>query len=89
MHLERFGVHFDGRPVQWVTARVRAESTAPDLPMLRVDRRAGVRLDGVVARESLVREEGEVVIIDDDCTVYVAQEWKAETLEDGTIRIFR
>jgi N-methylhydantoinase A len=87
LHQSTFGVHFSEREVQWVTARVRAEGAAAALPVLPIAHRPGEAVDGVIEREQVSALPGPVVIVDDDCTVWVPPGWRAERLEDGTLRL--
>lgn len=88
LHRDVFGTAFEGRPVQWVTARVRVEGPRGTPAMIDTGGSPAATQDGVVDRESLVEEVGPLVVIDDDCTIYVADGWSAEVLKDGTVRIF-
>jgi N-methylhydantoinase A len=87
MHQRTFGIAFHERPVQWVTARVRSESAASDQPLLSMPQRIGEAIDGVIEREQVTNQHGPLVIVDDDCTVWVPAGWRAERLNDGTLRL--
>lgn len=87
LHQSTFGVHFPEREVQWVTARVRVEGAGASLPVLPIASRFGEAVDGVVEREQVLDLPGPVVIVDDDCTVWVPAGWRAERLDDGTLRL--
>jgi N-methylhydantoinase A len=89
LHREIFGTHFEGRTAQWVTARVRAESTSDQWVELTSEAGTGAAVDGIIDREALVSETAPKVIADDDCTVYLASGWLATRLSDGTVRLAR
>lgn len=89
LHQSTFGVAFEDREVQWVTARVRAEAATGDPVVLTLTHVPGEPVDGVVEREQLTGAFGPLVVIDDDCTIYLAGGWRCERLEDGTLRIYR
>jgi len=80
-HREIFGMHFSGRPVQWVAARVRVESLADPLEPVLAACNSG--------REAITESCGPLVIADADCTVYVAAGWAVERLPDGTLRMYK
>jgi N-methylhydantoinase A len=87
LHETTFGVRFQDRDVQWVTARVRAEGAAAALPALPIAHRPGEAVDGAIEREQVSAVSGPVVIVDDDSTGWVPPGWRAERLEDGTLRL--
>ncbi|MGI8924298.1 MAG: hydantoinase/oxoprolinase family protein [Fimbriimonadales bacterium] len=107
-HATRFKVAFRGKPVEWVTARVRVES-APGQSAVYADDHAiqpmqaiqpireptrirwrGEWVEGtVVDRESVQRQDGPAVILDDGCTILVPLGWAAERLFDGALRLHR
>ena len=87
LHEKTFGVSFSDREVQWVTARVRAEGATTPLPTVSLPSRPGEIVDGVIEREQVNAVAGPVVIVDDDCTVWVPAGWHAERLDDGTLRL--
>ncbi|MEO7453224.1 MAG: hydantoinase/oxoprolinase family protein [Fimbriimonadales bacterium] len=87
LHQATFGVSFTDREVQWVTARVRAEGETTDLPVLPSSIRKGEPVDGVIKRECLSDANGPLVVLDDDCTVFIPHGWRAERLEDGTLHL--
>ncbi|MBA3727281.1 MAG: hypothetical protein H0W86_12810, partial [Armatimonadetes bacterium] len=101
-HATRFNVAFRGKPVEWVTARVRVES-APGQSAVFADKQAvppmkeptrirwrGEWVEGtVVDRESVQRQNGPAVILDDGCTILLPPGWAAERLIDGALRLHR
>lgn len=90
-HERTFGVLHHGEPIEWVTARVRLEHDPPELPrFFSMDDSLAESEDGNLSRFSLSEGagvSGPTVLIQSDSTIYIAEGWRAESLEDGTLQI--
>lgn len=97
-HESRYGMHFEGREVQWVTARVRLDSEqappilsktnahVPELPKTWRCYRGGAWLDcELVNREEVSAISCPAIVLSDDSTILIHIGWRGETLDDGTL----
>jgi N-methylhydantoinase A len=104
-HARRLGVRFEGKPVEWVSARVRVEvfrelgalsheskpppPIPPSSPIVVDGKRVTARL---VNREDLppgAQIAGPVIVLADDGTIYLPLGWHGEALPDATLRLYR